>query len=86
MPIIWLTTLILGAAFAVAGASGASRKLLNLLVIVGCMGLGFGIGYAAGLGSGNMGKVDGAGTPFALILGIVGAMGCVAENTRRARE
>ena len=86
MPIIWLTALILGSAFAVAGASGTARKLLNLMIILGCMGLGFGIGYAAGLGRGNIGRVVGAGIPFALICGIVGAMGCVAENTRRARE
>jgi hypothetical protein len=85
MAILWLAALILGSAFAIAGAQGVKWKLLNAVIIIGCMGLGFGIGYAAGLGSKNMGRVRNAGIPFSMILGIVGAMGCVAQNKSRAK-
>jgi hypothetical protein len=86
MAILWLAALILGSVFAIAGAEGIKWKLLNSVIIIGCMGLGFGIGTAVGLGSQNMGRVRHAGTPFAMILGIVGAMGCVAQNKSRAKE
>jgi hypothetical protein len=85
MVLIWLTPLLLGSAFAIVGAQGAKLKLLNAAIILGCMGLGLGIGYAAGLGSKNMGAVPNAAVPFAMIFGIVGAMGCVAQNMLRAK-
>ncbi len=83
MVILWLTPLLLGSAFAIVSAQGATWKLLNLVIIAGCMGLGLGIGYAAGLGSKNMGSVPNAAIPFAMIFGTVGAMGCVAQNRSR---
>jgi len=86
MAILWLAALILGSAFAIVGADGVKWKLINGLIIIGCMGFGFGIGRAVGLGSGNLGRVPHEGMPFAMIFGIVGAMACVAGNNSRARD
>jgi hypothetical protein len=83
MPTICLAALILGSAFAIAGADGVKWKVLNVIIIVGSMGLGLGIGHAAGLGRGDFGSVPDAATPFAMILGIVGAMACIAQNNSR---
>ena len=85
MAILWLAALILGSAFAIVGAEGLKWKLLNGLIIIGCMGLGLGIGHAAGLGSQNLGRVPHAGMPFSMIFGVVGAMVCVAQNNSRAK-
>jgi hypothetical protein len=71
--------------FAISGGQGWQRKLLNLAIIVGCMGVGFGIGYAFGLGTQNLGSVQGEGWPVAIMLGIVGALGCVKLNSWRAK-
>ena len=84
MPTIWLAALILGSGFAIAGADGAKWKLLNVIIIVGCMGVGLGLGHAAGLGEGNLGRIPNAATPFAMIFGIVGAMICISQNNSRA--
>jgi hypothetical protein len=85
MAMLWLAALILGSAFAIIGAQGAKRKLLNVAIIAGCMALGLGIGYAAGLGSKNMGMVPNEAIPFAMIFGVVGAVACVARNVARSR-
>ena len=81
MEVIWLAALIRGSVFAIATGQGAKWKVLNAVIILACMGLGFGLGYAVGLGSGNMGFVRGQGVPFAMMFGIVGAMTCVVRNT-----
>jgi hypothetical protein len=86
MEVIWLAALILGSGFAVATGEGAKWKVLNAVIILACMGLGFGLGYAMGLGSGNMGFVPGQGVPFAMMFGIVGAMTCVVRNTWSAQR
>jgi hypothetical protein len=86
VPTIWLAALILGSAFAIGGAEGAKWKLLNVIIIVACMGVGLGIGHAAGLGSENLGRVPNAETPFAMIFGIVGAMVCISQNNSRAKS
>jgi hypothetical protein len=49
------------------------------------MGLGYGIGYAAGLGSKNLGAVPHAALPFSMMFGIVGALACVRRNDWRAK-
>jgi hypothetical protein len=85
MAVLWLVSLILASAFAIAGGQGAQGRLLNILVILGCMALGFGIGYAAGLGSKNMGMVPNQAIPFSMMFGIVGALGCVWLNQRREK-
>jgi hypothetical protein len=85
MAMIWLAGLILGSAFAIFGAQELKWKLINAAIIAGCMALGLGIGYAAGLGSKNMGMVSNAAIPFAMIFGVVAAVGCVARNVARTR-
>jgi hypothetical protein len=72
---IWLAALIIGSMFALASGEGVKGKLLNLVVILSCMALGYGIGYAAGLGSQNMGLgAHGLAMPLSVIFGIVGAV------------
>jgi hypothetical protein len=85
MEVIWLAALILGSGFAIASGQGAKWKVLNAVIILASMGLGLGLGYAVGLGSENMGFVRNQGLPFAIILGIVGAMTCAARNTRSSK-
>jgi hypothetical protein len=85
MVTLWLAALILGSAFAIVGAQGAAWKLLNAVIILGCMGVGLGIGYAAGLGSNNLGRISDAAVPFSTIFGVVGATVCVAQNVSRAK-
>jgi hypothetical protein len=71
---LWLAALIIGSGFSLASGQGVKGKLLNLVVILGSMGLGFGIGYAAGLGSKNLGLgAPGMAMPLSMIFGIVGA-------------
>jgi hypothetical protein len=85
MHLVWLAPFILGSGFAIAGRQSVKWKLFNLVIILGCMGLGFGIGYAAGLGSQNLGRIPDAGLPFALMFGIVGALGCMQLNSWRMK-
>jgi hypothetical protein len=85
MELVWLAALIIGVAAAVAGGQGTKCKLMNSAIIVGCMALGFGIGYAAGLGSENLGRVRGAGWMFAFLLGIVASLGCMKLNNSRMK-
>lgn len=86
MYLVWLTALLLGSGFAIAGGPKLNGKLLNLSIILGCMALGFGIGYAAGLGSGNMGSVPDAAVPFSMMFGIVAAFGCICLNSWREKQ
>jgi len=85
MELVWLAALILGVVAAIAGGSGTKGKLVNVAIIVGCMALGFGIGYAAGLGSENLGRVRDAGWMFAFLLGIVASLGCMKLNNSRTK-
>jgi hypothetical protein len=77
MAMLWLVTLILVSGFAIASGHGMKWKLFNVLIILGCMSLGYCLGYAAGLGSKNMGMVPNAALPLAMMFGIVGALGCL---------
>jgi hypothetical protein len=85
MPVLWVVTLVLSSGFAIAAGQGAKWKLLNVVIILSCMGLGFGIGYAVGLGSKNMGFVPQAGLPISMMFGIVGALVCVGRNMGREK-
>jgi hypothetical protein len=86
MAVIWLVALILGSAFAIAAGDSAKWKVLNAVIILGCMGVGLGLGYSLSLGRGNFGSVHGEGVQFAMMFGIVGAMACVARNTWSSKE
>jgi hypothetical protein len=83
MPMVWLAALLLGSGFAIAGGQGWGRKSLNAAIILGSIGLGLGLGYAAGLGTQNFGRVPNAALPVGLIFGIVGAVGCMVANRSR---
>jgi len=85
MPMLWSVTLILASGFAIASGEGMKWKLLNLVIILGCMALGYGIGYAAGLGSKNLGMVPDQALPFAMMFGIVGSLGCLWQNNWRPK-
>jgi hypothetical protein len=85
MAMLWLVGLLLGSGFAIAGAETLKWRLLNLLIILACMGVGLAIGYAAGLGSKNLGRVPNEGLPFSMMFGIVAALVCVRWNTSRAK-
>jgi hypothetical protein len=86
MNLIWVAALVLGSGFAIFGAQRTSWALLNLAIILGCMAVGFGIGYALGLGKGNFGMVSNEGWPVAMMFGVVAAFGCVWLNSTRAQE
>ncbi|MGA8270680.1 MAG: hypothetical protein WB919_03915, partial [Candidatus Sulfotelmatobacter sp.] len=77
MTTIWLIALILTSAFAIVESDGWKWKLLNAFIILGCWAIGFGIGYAAGLGRGNLARAQDVSAPFGMMLGIVGAMVCI---------
>jgi hypothetical protein len=49
------------------------------------MSLGYGLGYALGLGSGDLGSVPNQALPLSMIVGIVGALGCLWQNNSRPK-
>ena len=85
MTTLWLVTLILGTGLAVASGDGMKWKLLNLVIILGCMSLGYGLGYSLGLGTGNLGRVPNQALPLAMMFGIVGALGCLWQSNSRPK-
>jgi hypothetical protein len=85
MYVVWLAALLLGSGFAIVGGQGARWKLLNFGIIAGSMAAGFGIGYAAGLGSVNFGRVPHAALPISLMFGIVAALACIQLNSWREK-
>ena len=85
MTTLWLVTLILGTGLAVASGDGMKWKLLNLVIILGCMSLGYGLGYSLGLGTGNLGRVPNQALPLAMMFGIAGALGCLWQSNSRPK-
>ena len=83
MAALWLVALLLGTGFAIATGRGAKWKVVNAVIVLACMGVGFGLGYAAGLGSKNLGSVPNAAVPFSMMFGVAGALGCVWLNKGR---
>ena len=80
---LWLVTLLLGSSLAVASGEGVKWRLLNVVIILGCMGMGY--GYAVGLGSKNFGTVPNQALPLSMMFGIVGALGCLWQNNSRPK-
>ena len=85
MNAIWSAALVLASGFAVFGGQTAKWKLVNLAIILVCMGVGFGIGHAAGLGSKNWGQVHDADVPLSMMFGIVAAFACIQLNNRSVK-
>ena len=83
MGLLWLATLFVVTGIAVAGAKGAKQKLLNLLIIVACVALGLGIGYAIGFWGKNMAIGVEAAVPLGISLGVIAAVGCWQRNRMR---
>jgi hypothetical protein len=79
MAALWFVALLLGTGFAIATGRGAKWKVLNVVIILGCMGVGLGLGYAIGLGSKNFGVIPNAAIPFSMMFGVVGPM-CGEEH------
>ena len=85
MAALWLVGLLLGTGFAIATGPGAKWKILNVVIILGCMGIGLGLGYAIGSGTKNFGAAPNEAIPFSMMFGVLGAMVCVARNTWSAK-
>jgi hypothetical protein len=83
MGCVFLALLIVLGSMAVIGGKGAKWKLLNLLIIIGFMAAGITIGYALGVWGGNAAVGAHAGAP--LMLGCVGAFGCLRRNRWREK-
>jgi hypothetical protein len=80
MASIWVAALLLGSGFAISTGRGVQGKVINVVIILGCMAAGAGLGFAIGQGRGNLGMVPDATMPLALICGVLGAMVCVAKD------
>jgi hypothetical protein len=80
MTMLWLVTLLMGSSLAVASGEGVTWKLANMAIILGCMGLGYGLGYALGLGRGYFGSVANQALPLSMMFGIVGALACLWQS------
>ena len=81
-----MAALVLGSGFAVSTGRGVKGKVINVIIILVCMGAGASLGYAMGLGRGNLGRVPGAAIPFAIMFGAMGAIVCVAKDSAQTKE
>jgi hypothetical protein len=86
LTLVWLAALLLAFGFALAGAGDLKWRLFNLAITLGCMSIGYGLGYAAGLGSKNLGSVPHAALPFSMMFGVVAALACVWGNSARGKD
>ena len=80
---ILILALIVLSGAAVAGARATKWKATNLGIIVGMMGVGFGIGFLIGKISDDMAAGGHAATSLMLLLGCVAAVGCIVRNKIR---
>lgn len=67
-------------AFSVAGAEGW-WKMWNLLIILGCCGVGFGLAYIGGLWSSNMALAGHIAVPATFAFGSLGAVLCPRKKS-----
>jgi hypothetical protein len=80
---VFLLALIVLTIFAVVGAKESKWKFLNLLIIVGFMGLGLLVGFLIGGNTAIGGHVSAA---LMAPIGAVGAFGCIRRNKMRAKK
>lgn len=82
----WLLLLVILSAWAIIEAKGAKWKAGNLVIILAFMAGGIGIGFALGTWGGN-GAIGGhVASALMILLGCVGALGCVRRNKMRAKN
>jgi hypothetical protein len=82
MGALWLLVLIALAAFAVVGGKGAKWNL-NLLIIAGFMAAGVAVGFGLGAWGGSAEIGGHLAATLMMLLGAVGAVGCIRRNKRR---
>ena len=78
---LFLVFLVLSVA-AIMGGHGAQRKLINLLIIVAFMLVGIAVGIALGAWGGNMAIGGHVAASAMILLGAVGALGCIRRNKK----
>jgi lysylphosphatidylglycerol synthetase-like protein (DUF2156 family) len=83
---VLLLVLLVLSVFAIAGAKGAKWKLVNLLIIMAFMATGIAVGFGLGAWGGNMAIGGHAAAPLMILLGAVGAFGCIRRNKRRDKQ
>jgi hypothetical protein len=83
---LWLLLLIGLSVFAIVGAKGAKCKFINLLFILAFMIAGAAIGFVLGAWGGNMAIGGHVAAPLMILLGAVGAFGCIRRNKRRDKQ
>jgi peptidoglycan/LPS O-acetylase OafA/YrhL len=84
MGAVWLLLLIVLSVFAVVGGRGR-WKLLNLLIIVAFIAGGLVVGLGLGAWGNNMEIGAHVAVPLMILLGAVGAFGCIRRNKRREK-
>jgi asparagine N-glycosylation enzyme membrane subunit Stt3 len=80
---VFLVGLIVLTCIALIGGKGAKWKLLNLLIIIGFMATGLLVGFALGAWGGSAEIGGHAAASLTILLGCVGAFGCIRRNKRR---
>ena len=83
---LWLLVLVVLAVFAVAGAKGAKWKVLNSAIIMAFMVAGLAVGAGLGAWGGNMEIGGHAAASLMILLGAVGALGCIRRDKRRKNQ
>ena len=71
--------------FAITKAEG-KWKIWNLLIIIACCGVGFGLAYLAGMWSHNMGLGGEIAIPATLAAGSLGAVFCPRKKPLKKPE
>lgn len=82
----WLILLVALSGWSIIEAKPLKWKFLNLAIILAFMAGGIGIGFAFGA-IGSNGAIGGhVAASLMILLGCVGALGCVRRNKMRAKN
>ena len=83
MGALFLAILVVLGGAAIAGANGGKWKVINAVVIFCCMATGVLAGFLIGALGGNSEIGGHAAAPLMILLGCIGAIGCLVRNKRR---